>query len=211
MAMVRDRVHGPKRTKRGQIYFPEATPIISPGQDGLGRRWMPRIGRVVLPNYPHHIVQRGHNRRVVFAETADFEYYLAALVEFKIVYDVRVYGFCLMTNHVHLILGPGEAVTGLGQLMKQRSGGSVLACEHISITAPRQLTRLTRHGRSAGRLNRPPPPWRPSRRRPWGGMTGSCPPMPPESTAILKIARHFSVHPATAGRIIRRPMPKGES
>ena len=28
---------------------------------------MPRIGRVVLPNYPHHIVQRGHNRQVVFA------------------------------------------------------------------------------------------------------------------------------------------------
>jgi Transposase IS200 like len=83
---------------------------------------MPRIGRVVLPNYPHHIVQRGHNRRVVFAETADFEYYLATLAEFKIAYDVRVYGFCLMTNHVHLILGPGEAVTGLGQLMKRLAG-----------------------------------------------------------------------------------------
>lgn len=28
---------------------------------------MPRLGRVVLPNYPHHVVQRGHNRQVVFA------------------------------------------------------------------------------------------------------------------------------------------------
>ena len=28
---------------------------------------MPRMGRVVLPNYPHHVVQRGHNRQVVFA------------------------------------------------------------------------------------------------------------------------------------------------
>jgi putative transposase len=27
---------------------------------------MPRMGRIVLPNYPHHVVQRGHNRQVVF-------------------------------------------------------------------------------------------------------------------------------------------------
>lgn len=37
---------------------------------------MPRIGRTVLPDYPHHIVQRGHNRQVVFAEPRDFERYL---------------------------------------------------------------------------------------------------------------------------------------
>ena len=29
---------------------------------------MPRLGRVVLPHYPHHVVQRGHNKQVVFAE-----------------------------------------------------------------------------------------------------------------------------------------------
>ena len=32
---------------------------------------MPRIGRIVLPGNPHHIIQRGHNRQVVFAETRD--------------------------------------------------------------------------------------------------------------------------------------------
>ncbi|MDH4873690.1 transposase, partial [Pseudomonas sp. BN515] len=32
---------------------------------------MPRVGRVLLANYPHHIVQRGHNRQVVFAEDTD--------------------------------------------------------------------------------------------------------------------------------------------
>jgi hypothetical protein len=31
---------------------------------------MPRMGRVVLPNYPHHVVQRGHNKQVVFAATS---------------------------------------------------------------------------------------------------------------------------------------------
>lgn len=29
---------------------------------------MPRVGRTILPYYPHHIIQRGHNRQVVFAE-----------------------------------------------------------------------------------------------------------------------------------------------
>lgn len=33
---------------------------------------MPRMGRIVLPNYPHHVVQRGHNRQVVFAAPEDF-------------------------------------------------------------------------------------------------------------------------------------------
>jgi putative transposase len=76
----------------------------------------------VLPNYPHHIVQRGHNKQVVFAEEADYRYYLGALEEFKGLYDVKVYGFCLMTNHVHLILQPGDSVAGMGQLMKRLAG-----------------------------------------------------------------------------------------
>ncbi|MFD2110841.1 transposase [Thiorhodococcus fuscus] len=83
---------------------------------------MPRIGRVILPNYPHHVVQRGHNRQVVFAEEADYRYYLDTLEAFKHVYDVKVFGFCLMTNHVHLILQPGEAIADLGQFMKRLAG-----------------------------------------------------------------------------------------
>ena len=83
---------------------------------------MPRFGRIVLPSFPHHVVQRGHKRQVVFAEEADYCYYLATPGEFKDLYDVRVHGFCLMTNHVHLILQPGEAVAGLGQLMKRLLG-----------------------------------------------------------------------------------------
>ncbi|MFZ6045988.1 transposase [Pseudomonas sp. CR3202] len=79
---------------------------------------MPRVGRVLLPNYPHHIVQRGHNRQVVFAEDADFERYLADLRELKDVFGVKVYAYCLMTNHVHLLLAPDDSLAGLSQLMK---------------------------------------------------------------------------------------------
>ncbi|WP_415809132.1 transposase, partial [Ectopseudomonas alcaliphila] len=79
---------------------------------------MPRMGRIVLPNYPHHVVQRGHNRQVVFAAELDYQRYISDLRELKDVFGVKVYAYCLMTNHVHLLLAPGEAIAGLGQLMK---------------------------------------------------------------------------------------------
>lgn len=82
---------------------------------------MPRMGRTVLPDYPHHVVQRGHNRQVVFAERADYERYLETLSEFKDVYGVKVYAYCLMTNHVHLLVAP-EDIAGLGALMKRLAG-----------------------------------------------------------------------------------------
>jgi putative transposase len=79
------------------------------------------MARVVLPHYPHHIVQRGHNRQVTFAERADFERYLATLREFKAAYGVKVFAFCLMTNHVHLLLAPEDSA-GIGKLMKRLAG-----------------------------------------------------------------------------------------
>jgi len=45
------------------------------------------------------VVERGHNKQVVFAEESDYRYYLKTLEEFKDLYGVKVYGFCLMTNH----------------------------------------------------------------------------------------------------------------
>jgi len=51
----------------------------------------------------------------------DYEHYLDTLKAFKEYYNVRVYAFCLMTNHVHLLLEP-ETAAGLGQLIKWLSG-----------------------------------------------------------------------------------------
>lgn len=94
---------------------------------------MPRKGRIVLADTPHHIVQRGHNRNAVFIEPADYYYYLKTLQEWKTHYGVRVYGYCLMTNHVHLILDPGNHEGSMGQLMKRLAGRQtryVNALEH---------------------------------------------------------------------------------
>lgn len=79
---------------------------------------MPRLGRVVLPHFPHHVVQRGHNRQVVFAREQDYQRYLTDLQELAVTFEVKVYAYCLMTNHVHLLLAPGKSASGLGQLMK---------------------------------------------------------------------------------------------
>src|SRR5690606_27914972 len=79
---------------------------------------MPSKGRIVLSNYPHHVVQRGHNRQVVFAAEQDYQRYISDLRELKDVFGVNVYAYCLMTNHVHLLLAPGEAIAGLANLMK---------------------------------------------------------------------------------------------
>ncbi len=83
---------------------------------------MPRTARIVLPEHPHHVIQRGHNRASVFAETADFMFYLETLAEWKKTLGCKVYAFCLMTNHVHLVIDPGEAPETLGLLMKRVAG-----------------------------------------------------------------------------------------
>lgn len=82
---------------------------------------MPRKPRIILPNIPHHIVQRGHNRQAIFAEESDYESYLNTLAELKDELGVKVYSFCLMTNHVHLLLQPGEDTKALSKLMNYLS------------------------------------------------------------------------------------------
>lgn len=83
---------------------------------------MPRQARVVIPNTPHHIMQRGHNRQVVFASEDDFEYYRENLILFKKEFGCKIYSYCLMTNHVHLIVDPGSNPESLSLLMKRVSG-----------------------------------------------------------------------------------------
>ena len=83
---------------------------------------MPRFPRLALPNYPHHVVHRGHNQQEVFFSDSDRRSYLDTLIEFRDELKLRVYGYCLMTNHVHLIVDPGSEVANLGRLMKRLAG-----------------------------------------------------------------------------------------
>lgn len=83
---------------------------------------MPRSSRIVVPHTPHHIVQRGHNRQTVFVSDDDFNYYRENLIEFKEKFGCRIYAYCLMTNHVHLVVDPGKNIESLGLLMKRVAG-----------------------------------------------------------------------------------------
>lgn len=83
---------------------------------------MPRMSRIVLSGYPHHIIQRGHNKQPVFISDADCLYYLENLRECKEKLNCKVYAYCLMTNHVHLIVDPGEDEKNIARIMKHVAG-----------------------------------------------------------------------------------------
>jgi len=82
-------------------------------------RHMPRTARVILTHMPHHIVQRGHNRSTVFRNRIDFRYYLKNLAELKSLLGLKVYSYCLMTNHIHLLIGTGDETGAVRELMKR--------------------------------------------------------------------------------------------
>ncbi|MCH8880425.1 MAG: transposase [Planctomycetes bacterium] len=67
---------------------------------------MPRIARAVAAGIPHHITQRGNNRQDVFFIDDDRRAYLELLKTHGERFGLVVYAYCLMTNHVHLIVVP---------------------------------------------------------------------------------------------------------
>ena len=70
---------------------------------------MPRIARVVAIDYPHHIVQRGNRRQQVFFKESDYQKYLQYLKEHSKKFHLKIIAYCLMPNHVHLIVIPKKA------------------------------------------------------------------------------------------------------
>jgi putative transposase len=83
---------------------------------------MPRRARVAIPHLPHHLLQRGHCREAVFFSDADRIDYLGTLAECRVLFDIRVYAYCLMDNHVHLLVDPLDDATRLSALMKRLAG-----------------------------------------------------------------------------------------
>jgi len=70
---------------------------------------MARLARTVVPGLPHHVTQRGNGRARVFFGDADYALYRDLLVTHCRAADVAIWGWCLMPNHVHLILTPADA------------------------------------------------------------------------------------------------------
>lgn len=67
---------------------------------------MPRRPRSVFPDVAHHVTQRGNDRQTVFHSPADRLLYLDLLRRHTVRSGVRILGYCLMTNHIHLVAVP---------------------------------------------------------------------------------------------------------
>ncbi|MEP6868643.1 MAG: transposase, partial [Novosphingobium sp.] len=70
---------------------------------------MARLARVVIPGVPHHVTQRGNGRGQTFFEDGDFALYLDLLAEAAQRAHSEVWAYCLMPNHVHVVLTPADA------------------------------------------------------------------------------------------------------
>ena len=67
---------------------------------------MPRIVRIIVPNLPYHVTQRGNYGENIFEDDMDRSVYLYWLREYGQRYGTKFWAYCLMTNHVHYITVP---------------------------------------------------------------------------------------------------------
>ena len=79
---------------------------------------MARLARVVVPGIAHHVTQRGNGRARTFFGDEDYALYRDLLAEHCRKADVAVWAWCLMPNHVHLILVP----SGVDRLRRALAG-----------------------------------------------------------------------------------------
>lgn len=121
---------------------------------------MARTARVVLPNVPLHVIQRGNNKQRCFVTDADYQRLLRIIREQMSETGCAIHAYVLMTNHMHLLVTPPSA-TAIGALMKavlqeytqyfnlrhQRTGGlwegrfrsSLVQTEHYFLTCQRYI------------------------------------------------------------------------
>lgn len=69
---------------------------------------MPRLPRLDLPGIAQHVIQRGNDRQPCFFTPDDYRRYLHDLNEIALREECAVHAYVLMTNHVHLLVTPGE-------------------------------------------------------------------------------------------------------
>ncbi len=79
---------------------------------------MPRIARIYLDEGVFHILTRGNNKQAIFHDKSDFDYYKDVLRKIREDQPFRLYHWCLMSNHVHLII-EANPETDLSRMMKR--------------------------------------------------------------------------------------------
>jgi putative transposase len=69
---------------------------------------MARLPRLVFAGFPHHVTQRGNRRGLTFFEDADYALYCDLLGAAAAKAEVEIWCYCLMPNHVHVIVVPSD-------------------------------------------------------------------------------------------------------
>jgi len=70
---------------------------------------MARLERVVAPGCVVHVVNRGNDRRAIFPEDIDYAAFLVLMREARERFAVKLFAFCLMPNHFHLVVSPTDS------------------------------------------------------------------------------------------------------
>lgn len=78
---------------------------------------MPRKARKKSSTGIYHIMLRGINKQTIFEDNEDYQKFLSTLYDCKEISEFKLYGYCLMSNHVHLLIKVGKEE--LGQIFKR--------------------------------------------------------------------------------------------
>lgn len=70
---------------------------------------MPRTVRILLEGACYHIINRGNQKQLIFLEKVDYERFLLILKHYKKKYKFKLFAYCLMPNHIHLIIEVNKA------------------------------------------------------------------------------------------------------
>ena len=82
---------------------------------------MARFARVIALDVPHHVTQRGNARQFILASDAERIVYLDLLRHYSSLHRLSLLGYCLMSNHVHLIVIPRQ-MDSLAAALKNTHG-----------------------------------------------------------------------------------------
>ena len=91
---------------------------------------MPRQPGIVGVGYPHHIILRGNNRSAIFYKDRDRRFFIACLKDIKEKTKSKIYPYCLMPNHVHLLVEP-SIEGGLKDMMQSLGRRYVQYINHL--------------------------------------------------------------------------------
>ncbi len=82
---------------------------------------MARLARIAIVNSAHHVTQRGNARQFILADDDERAVYLNLLRKYADLYELSLLGYCLMSNHVHLVVVPHKNES-LALALKQTHG-----------------------------------------------------------------------------------------